>query len=100
MSEDESEKRRKEGIDRATKMIADGEPIMSFFVAEPIKVLISPTGELALDFPWTTVQGYSSAAIARVVFEPEAAGRLKAILSESKSILDVPAQGRGKRTKQ
>lgn len=96
---DDDDKSDETALKVAAEMISSGDPILTFFIDEPLSFEIGPKGELAINFVWTMVEGYSTAATARAVLSLEAAGRLKAALSKMQNIPDTPPEGHGQRSK-
>jgi hypothetical protein len=67
--------------------IEAGEPLLRFFIDEPLAIRITPEGALLLDFFWTTVEGAMSAAKAHALLTPAVTARLKAVLQDSQNVL-------------
>jgi hypothetical protein len=87
MSDDDDQ--MKSSVERWRAKIEAGEPIMEFYIDEPLTIGITDEGEVALKFVFGQLANIEIASLALAILSPAAAQRLKATLAALENIPDT-----------
>jgi hypothetical protein len=91
MSDDDEERKKttNENLERWRVRLETGDPVMTFYIDEPLDIGATQEGGLLLKFVFGQLGGFQQAAMAMAVLTPAVARRLKFFLGMLENIPDT-----------